>query len=238
MLATLAHEFRTPLSVMQVSLELLDDVDAHTPDEVVQLVRRLRRSVGWLSGMVDNLEIWSAIETGHLEVKLAPVPVTGCVESALTLVQPLLDHRRQDARIIGLASSTMVAGDSRLLCHVLVNLLTNASQYCEPSGKIDVIVSQVSGGVVIRISDDGPGIAENEQEFIFDRYARGSAADRHTRGLGLGLHIVKTLVELHGGEVGVDSAPTQGASFWIRLPAPDTAGASPDDQILRRIEDA
>jgi signal transduction histidine kinase len=219
LIATLAHEFRSPLAAMQVTLEMLKNVDGLPPGEAEQLVCRLQRSVNWLAGLVGNLEIWSALEDGRLQVHWAPVSGRECAELAHALVQPILSRNRQEVRVVCPPVSPIIRGESRLLCQVLVNLLMNASQYGRRPGTIDVIIERVSELVEIRVVDDGPGIPEHERVQIFNRYARGSRSDRRTEGLGLGLHIVKTVVELHGGTVGVDSTPGRGASFWLRLPA-------------------
>jgi signal transduction histidine kinase len=112
---------------------------------------------------------------------------------------------------------------------VLVNLIGNASAYSPPGGEITVTVTAAPGCVEVRVRDQGPGVPRCERERIFSPYARGRHG-RETRasGLGLGLHIVRTLVQLHGGTVGVRSVPGQGAAFWFRLP---TTPSRPDERL-------
>jgi two-component system OmpR family sensor kinase len=119
-------------------------------------------------------------------------------------------------------------GDARRIEQVLVNLLINASRYSGPDTEIVISARPLGSRVRIEVRDEGPGVVAEERERIFDRYARGSSAQRTgNSGLGLGLHIVKTLVELHGGEVGVESEPGQGARFWFCLPAVDASDEQP-----------
>jgi len=113
-----------------------------------------------------------------------------------------------------------VRADPIWLGQVLLNLLTNASAYSPPESTIAVTVAAQHGWVEVQVQDQGPGIPPGEQAHIFSPYVRGRAG-RQARctGLGLGLHIVQTLVRLHGGTVGVRSTPGEGACFWFRLPA-------------------
>jgi signal transduction histidine kinase len=123
-----------------------------------------------------------------------------------------------------------VLADPDWLGQVLVNLIGNASSYSPPGAEIAVVVAPLPGAVEVRIRDQGPGIPRCEQGRIFRPYVRGrSGREARASGLGLGLHIVRTLVHLHGGTVGVRSTPGKGASFWFRLPAPSSSDLQPEE---------
>jgi signal transduction histidine kinase len=217
-LAGLAHELRTPLASLRVTLELLNHLTTLPPEDALGLVRRAQHSVGWLEGLVDNLSTWAAIDAGRVRLDCTISPVLDWVNAAVELVRPFLEARGQQVRVTCARRRPVAYGDSRLLGRVMTNLLTNASAYSVRGDVIDVDISMVDGAVRIQVTDHGPGIPLAEQESIFDRFVRGRAGVGRREGMGLGLHIVKRLAELHGGAVGVRSTPGQGASFWVRLP--------------------
>jgi signal transduction histidine kinase len=122
---------------------------------------------------------------------------------------------------------------------VLVNLLTNAGRYGARADVIDLTVTVEHGQVWIRVVDHGEGIPADRREQIFERYVRGNGAERAAlEGQGLGLHIVRTLVGLHGGTVGVESIPGSGATFWFSLPIPRAAQGGAESWATRLIEEA
>lgn len=228
LIATLAHELRTPLATLRATVELLEDLPALSPEDAGQLVRRLGRSVAWMDGLVENMTTWAAVEAGRLTLHRRPLRVLDCIEAALALVQPLLERKEQRVQVACAAPEAAVAGDPLRLEQTLVNLLTNACKYSTRGDTIRLTVAIVHDQVELRVTDQGPGIPAGEQQRIFGRYVRGAGAARaECVGHGLGLHIVKALVELHGGTVGVDSAPGQGSSFWVRLPRVSADDAPP-----------
>jgi len=226
-LAALGHELRAPLASLRATLELLAEESAAEP-----LVARLEGGLGWLEGLVDNLGTWAQLEAGRLGLTLRPVTASSVAERALALVVPMLERKGQRARLTCPRAGLEVNADPQRLGQVLVNLLTNASRYSPPGSSIDLTITAAGSTVELRVTDDGPGIPRREQRRIFERHQRGARARRTDgAGLGLGLHIVRTLVGLHNGTVGVDSRPGQGASFWVRLPdprcRPESAPAGP-----------
>jgi signal transduction histidine kinase len=219
LLELLAHELRTPLATLHVTLELLADLSRLPPDEAAQLVRQLMRSVSWIDMLVENLTAQAALEQNTLVLQSSRLQVATWLEEASALVQPLLDGRRQRLTLAGLGEKLEVVGDARWLRQVVVNLLANASAYSPVGASIIVTVDADEDGVAVAVTDQGPGIPLEEQEGLFARYQRGSAGIQHRAiGMGLGLYLVKTVIELHGGSVGVRSTPGQGATLWLRLP--------------------
>ncbi len=219
LLATVAHELRTPLATLHATLEVLGDLSTLDPADAAQFIQRLQRAVGWMDGLVANLTTWTTLQTGHLLLNCARMEVLECIEPALALVQPLLERKHQQIRLIYPESSPVIHGDPRRLAQVIVNLLSNASTYSPEGDVIDLVVLVVGEWVKVQVVDHGPGIPLNEQRRIFGRFTRGTeTVESSMGGMGLGLYIVQTLVELQGGRVGVDSIPGEGATFWFRLP--------------------
>ncbi len=234
LLATVAHELRTPLATLHVTLEVLSNLPAVNSEEVSRFIGRLQRAVGWMDVLVDNLTTWTTLQSGHLLVTCTRMEMLECIEPALALVQPLLERKQQQVRLIYPEVSPVVSGDPRRLAQVVVNLLSNASTYSPPGDVIDLVVFVVDEQVKIQVIDHGPGVPIDEQEHIFGRFTRGTEAEQNSLGgLGLGLYIVQTLVELQGGRVGVDSTPGEGAAFWFRLPCLTEAQPQPVRPLLR-----
>jgi signal transduction histidine kinase len=218
-LATLMHELRTPLATMHATLELLDQLGTGGNEDTGYLVSRLRHSVEWMTGLVDNASTWAALEAGRLALRRTPLSILDCLHAAARLTQPLLERRGQRVRLACPEPAPHVHGDPLRLGQVVANLLTNASRYGPCGAAIDLVASVERGRVLVRVTDHGPGLPEAEQAAIFGRYIRGQVTrPPGAAGQGLGLHIVKALVELHGGGAGVTSVVGQGASFWFRLP--------------------
>jgi two-component system phosphate regulon sensor histidine kinase PhoR len=213
------HEIRTPLASLTVTVELLlDNFGQLREPEVLSLLQRVQRSTVWLQSLIENLSVAAQLETSQLQLRWSVVELSDCLDTALLIVQPSLDRERQRVNVTDV-TGRRVAGDPRRIEQVLVNLLINASKYGGPGTDIQVKAEPLANSVRIWIQDEGPGVEASEHERIFVRYVRGTAAEQNgSGGLGLGLHIVKTLVELHGGAVGVESASGQGARFWFTLP--------------------
>ena len=236
-LATLMHELRTPLATMHATLELLDQLGTAGDDDTNYLVSRLRHSVEWMTGLVDNASTWAALEAGQLSLRRTPVAVLDCLQSAARLTQPLLERRGQRVRLACPEPAPLVHGDPLRLGQVVANLLTNASRYGPCGAAIELVAAVERGGVLVRVADQGPGLPEAEQAAIFGRYVRGAGSrPPGAAGQGLGLHIVQALVELHGGEAGVTSVAGQGASFWFSLPLLEDYHAEPAARTM--VEEA
>jgi signal transduction histidine kinase len=177
----------------------------------------MQRSAAWLQSLVDNLAVEAQIETRQLHLTRGLVDLAACAETALTLVQPMLERAGQQVQVDG--DAPLAWGDPRRVEQVLVNLLMNASKYGGAGSTICIVLGRAGGWATATVQDHGPGIPSAEQGRIFKRYVRGEAADKTGKsGLGLGLHIVKNLVERQGGVVGLLSAPGHGAAFWFTLP--------------------
>lgn len=217
LIAGLSHEIRTPLAATVAALELLEG--SPTSGEVSELVQRTRRSVLWVHNIVENLLAAAAFQAGRAQVVPKPTSLREIVAETSTFVEPLLARKDQVLLVEGLGEDVVVLADARRVQQVLVNLITNAVKYGPPAQAIRLRVALEGGYARISVVDAGPGIPLADQPYIFDRFFRTEAARAHEpSGAGLGLAVVRTIVEAHGGRVGVRSLPGHGASFWFTLP--------------------
>jgi signal transduction histidine kinase/CheY-like chemotaxis protein len=220
-LAMLGHELRNPLSPIVTALELV----AHGPPEVRERAQEvIRRQVGYVIRLVDDLLDVSRITRGKVALEKQPVELATVVAQALEMTEQALEERR--VRVdVEVPRGLIVDGDLQRLSQVAANLLTNAAKYNRPGGEVRVSAGREHGEVVLRVRDDGIGIAPELLPRIFDLFAQGQQGlDRTPGGLGIGLTLVRSLVELHGGHVEAHSeGPGHGAELVVRLPAASRA---------------
>jgi len=177
---------------------------------------RLVRQVGRLNEVLEGMLELAQAEHGKPALRLQPVELAAVVRDATEVVGPLIADRRHRLTVRIDPVVGAVWADPLRLGQVLTNLLTNAAKYTDPGGRIDLTADRESVGVVIRVRDAGTGIPPEMLPRLFDRYAQ---ADPGRGGLGLGLALVKQLVELHGGTVEARSdGPGTGSEFVVRLP--------------------
>ena len=221
-LANLTHEFQTPLSTLNASLELLLENAGELSDEDLrQLLHPAQLSLLGLQNLVNNLLASSAIEVGRFALRLRPTNLHQIIIDSLHLVQPLFARRQQ---VFTLGEATAVAAypeiqaDAARLTLALVNLLTNASKYSPDGATIDMSVNQTDQWLRLAVADRGPGVTQADQSQLFSRFVRLDAPESDQASTGLGLFVVKTTVEAHGGRVGIEDRPGGGAIFWIEIP--------------------
>jgi PAS domain S-box-containing protein len=216
-LAMLGHELRNPLSPILTALQLmkLRGDDSSLRERVV-----IERQVTHLTRLVDDLLDVARIARGKVELKTVIIELAEVVARAIEVASPLLEQRTQTLGIEAPASGLLVDGDPARLTQIVSNLLTNASKYTAVGGHIGVVVRREDGGAVIRVRDNGVGIAAEILPHLFDLFVQGGQAiDRAEGGLGLGLTIVRSLTERHGGTVSAHSdGPGTGSEFVVRLP--------------------
>jgi signal transduction histidine kinase len=226
-LATVAHELRGPLTALATSSELLAEDFAHLdPEQVKGMLGAMHRRTLWLQGLVENLLCAATIREGRLQLHRHSLSMLDVVSDVEAVVGPLLDQRGQRLRVRIARAVPEIAADARRLGQVFVNLILNASKFGAPNTCIDVTVSMRDGSVHVAVADRGPGVVADQAERLFEPYYRAPAtAGVGKDGVGLGLSIVKSIVEAHSGEVGVESRRGGGARFWFSLPA--VGGARP-----------
>jgi PAS domain S-box-containing protein len=219
-LANISHEFRTPLSALKASVELLlEGLNTFTLDETMQLARSIHFSVTSLQTLVDNLLESVSIEAGRFKIRRRTTDLAALVDEAGTLMKPLLERRSQELVVRLPEQLPRVSVDPVRLTQVLVNLLSNASKYGPTDEPIELAL-EVQAGPVLRgsVSDRGSGIPAEDKQNLFHRFVRLEDKDNTQYGVGLGLSVVKTIVESHGGTVGVDERPGGGTVFWFTIP--------------------
>ena len=217
-LANITHEFRTPLSALNASMELLMTEADLSLAEVRELMKPVHLSLLSLQTLIDNLLESSSIEAGRFTIRRRPVALNQVIAAAVQLVQPLLERRGQSLSVSEPAFLPPLIGDPARLTQVLVNLLTNAGKYSPMHTAIRLTVESKGRALRVSVIDQGPGIPPEDREHIFRRFVRRDDESAEQYGIGLGLHVVKTTVELHGGQVGVDQRPGGGSVFWFDLP--------------------
>jgi hypothetical protein len=216
--AVLGHELRNPLAPIVTALQLIKlRGDAPSPREV----RVLERQVQQLMHLVDDLLDVSRIARGKLELKQQVIDLRGPIGRAIEIASPLVEHKGHHLEIKAPPHAVLVHGDEARLTQVFANLLTNAAKYTDPGGHIQLRVWQAGAEAVIEVHDDGIGIDKDFLPRLFDPFAQGAQnGERGAGGLGLGLGLVRSLVELHGGQVEAHSpGARQGSTFTVRLPA-------------------
>ncbi len=222
-LATLAHELRNPMAAISMALSLLERApgDAARSARYQQTARRQMQS---LVRLVDDLLDVSRITRGIVHLRKEDVDLGAIVQTAVTATRPVLEARGHQLSVTVASGSFRLEADPMRLEQVLVNLLTNAAKYTEPNGAISVRLAreEIDGApqAVLRVSDNGRGIPHDMLEKVFDLFIQvAPEMDRKTGGLGLGLTLVKRLVEMHGGTASARSeGEGKGSEFVVRLP--------------------
>ena len=227
---TASHELRSPLTSVQGFAELLmlerEKLSPKQAETVEVILDNTRHLVRLLNDLLDL----ARSDAGRLTIKPAPTAVEPLVEDAVRTMRSQTEGRDQSLAQRVEAGLPEVSVDRDRIRQVLVNLLTNAHEYSPAGASIEVTAARREDGVEMAVRDDGPGMAADQLEHIFDRFTRGDAGlTQHVGGTGLGLAISKSLVELHGGAIAAESAPGEGSTFRVWLPAIRVDGTQTDD---------
>jgi PAS domain S-box-containing protein len=218
-IATLAHELRNPLAPIRTSIELLNRAgDDRALAERAQAT--MSRQVAQMVRLIDDLLDVSRITHDKLELKKEVVDLRTVVEHALDTCRPLVDAAHQELSVRLPSEPVKLSADPARLAQILGNLLTNASKYTSAEGRIWFTAERQNGEVVLRVKDSGIGIRRDMLPRVFDMFTRLPDADgKPGGGLGIGLALVKRLVEMHDGQVSAHSeGPGRGSEFCVRLP--------------------
>ncbi|WP_026735402.1 PAS domain S-box protein [Fischerella sp. PCC 9605] len=218
-LATLSHELRTPLNAMLGWTQLLKSrkFDESITAKALETIDRNTKSLRML--IEDVLDV-SQIIRGTLHLNLRPVELESVVEAAVEIVRPAAAAKEIQIECNFDSALGVVIADANRLQQVIWNLLANAVKFTPQRGRVDVQVERIDNGVQIRVSDTGEGISPQFLPYVFDRFRQADSSNTRSHGgLGLGLAIVRYLVELHGGTVSAESLGIgQGATFIVNLP--------------------
>lgn len=218
-LATASHELRTPLTAVVGWSRLLrtGKLDA---ENSARALESIERNATLQTKLIDDLLDVSRIITGKLTLDRRPLEIAHVVSDAVNTVRPAADAKNIAIETSFDADAEPVLGDANRLQQVLWNLLSNAVKFTPKNGRIDVSLQRVNSEVQVSVGDSGEGISSEFLPYVFDRFSQGDGkTTRSHTGLGLGLAIVRQLVELHGGTVKAHSdGPGRGATFRLRLP--------------------
>jgi two-component system CheB/CheR fusion protein len=240
-LATLAHELRNPLAPVRNGLEILR-LQSNNDPATAEIREVMERQIVTMARLIDDLLDISRISLGKVELKRAPVNVTTIVESALEVTRPAMQLARHTVTVDIPAAPIFLDGDVTRLAQVLGNLLHNASKYTPDGGHITIAAIREDEQVAIRVSDNGIGIPEEMLTKVFDMFIQIQYADTRAQGgLGIGLALVRQLVEMHGGSVCAESdGKGKGSAFTVRLPTSDVTAEchAPFDNARDKTRDA
>jgi PAS domain S-box-containing protein len=232
-LALLGHELRNPLAPIVTALDLIDMAG---PVGFERERSVIRRQADHLTRLVDDLLDVSRVMREKIQLRKEPIELARVVTQAVEIASPLLEQRRHELVIDVPREGARVNADAMRLGQVFANLLTNAAKYTEPGGKIAIHARREGGAIEVAVSDNGNGISKGLLAHIFDPFVQSDRTiDRAQGGLGLGLALVKSLTQLHGGKVSAHSdGPGKGSRFVVRLPA-YAPGPSTDEAVTGRM---
>jgi PAS domain S-box-containing protein len=234
-LALLAHELRNPLAPISNALQLWPSV-ANDKAEMERLRLLMTRQVGQLVRLIDDLMDVSRITHGKITLRRGPVDVNQAVRNALEAAQPLITTFNHRLTVTLLDEPATVDADAARLTQIFSNLLNNAAKYTSRQGEISISVDRHNDQVVVRVRDNGPGVAAHELTEIFKPFRQiEGTLTRSQGGLGIGLMLAKQLVELHGGAIEVRSDGLgKGSEFVVSLPVLNHAEVTSKDDDARR----
>jgi signal transduction histidine kinase len=218
-LANMSHELRTPLNAILGYTELiLDEIYGEVPTKIRDVLERVQQSSRHLLGLINAVLDLSRIEAGRLTLTLVDYTMQDVVHTVFAAVESLAAEKRLALKVSVPPNLPRSCGDAQRLSQVLLNLVGNAIKFTEV-GEVSVRVTADDGMFTVAVSDTGPGIAEADQQKIFEEFQQAdSTSTRKQGGTGLGLAIAKKIIDMHGGRIWVESRPGQGSTFWFTLP--------------------
>jgi len=228
--AMASHELRSPLTSVKGFVELLHRSSSNMTERQREFVDIILRSTDRLVELVNDLLDVARIDAHRVEIDRRPVEVGEVVREVVELMAPRFDQKRQRLGTYVAPTLPLTLADPARIRQIVANLLTNAHLYTPVGGRIHIGVEGERAWVQITVADSGVGLTEEERARVFERFYRGPE-NRSAQGTGLGLAIVKALVEMHEGQIEVESAPGRGTTFRVLLPA-----TAPDPGSARSLE--
>lgn len=222
-IAKVSHELRNPLSPIKVAVQVLKRQPSAQEPMLARMVDVIDRQATAITALVDDLLDVSRMRTGKIVVRPARIDFQDVLASALEMCRPQVEAQHHRLEVQAPEGAVPLHADAQRLVQVTCNLITNAAKYTPPGGLVQVVLEREPGHAVLRVSDNGIGIAPALLDRIFDLYEQAPEAQNQTQGgLGIGLALVRQLVELHGGSCSAASGgPGVGSTFTVRLPAID-----------------
>jgi signal transduction histidine kinase len=236
-LANMSHELRTPLNAVLGYTELIQDgVYGAMPEKVTAVLDRVQANGRHLLGLINDVLDLSKIEAGQLQLGIGEYSMRDVVHTVVAATEPLAASKKLPIRVDLAERLPSARGDERRISQVLLNLLGNAIKFTE-EGEIRIAAAVNADHFVVSVSDTGPGIPVPEQEKIFEEFHQVDSSNTKVKGgTGLGLAISRRIIELHGGQITVDSDLGRGSTFTIKLPveAVQQAGCHDETHTHRR----
>jgi len=213
-----SHELKTPLATMKIMLETMIYQPDMPPEVRQEFMEDMNHEIDRLTGIITDLLTLTKMDNQRDPLKKEEIDLSAMTEEVIRLLTPAAEKRRQ--RLEGnVTPGLRLRGDRTKLNQVLYNLIDNGMKYTQDGGEIQVSLDAEAENLVWRVRDNGVGIPAEDQEHIFDRFYRvDKARSRETGGTGLGLSIVRQLVNMHGGQISVESKPGEGSCFTVILP--------------------
>ncbi|MGD9043607.1 MAG: GAF domain-containing sensor histidine kinase [Desulfobacterales bacterium] len=218
-LANMSHELRTPLNAILGYTELiLDNIYGDVPEKIKEVLERLEKNGRHLLGLINDVLDLSKIEAGQLTLSLNDYSMGEVVQTVFASVEALALEKKLELKAKVAKDLSVARGDEQRIAQVLLNLLGNALKFTD-EGQVTVEVTESDETFSVAVADTGPGISEADQEIIFDEFQQADGSStREKGGSGLGLSIVKKIVEMHGGRIWVESDVGKGSTFRFTLP--------------------
>ncbi len=238
-LATFSHELRAPLNAIVGFSEILaSDLHSLPPAKVSDFMKNIHESGKHLQGLINDILDLSKIEAGKMELHVEAYPISYFTESVTRVMQALIHQKNVTLRFDIAPEIDQLVVDQTRFKQILVNLVSNAIKYSNPAGKVDVSMRRFVNEIEVSVKDEGIGIKPEDLPRLFHAFQQGKNAHGAKEGTGLGLVITKRLVELHGGQITVDSEWGKGTTFRFRIPMV-VAGEVVEsaDQLLRVVND-
>ncbi|MDX1485329.1 MAG: ATP-binding protein [Alphaproteobacteria bacterium] len=222
-LANMSHELRTPLNAILGYTELiLDEIYGPVPEKVREVLGRVTTNGKHLLGLINEVLDLSKIEAGELELAIEPYSMADVVHTVAIATESLAKEKNLGFTINAAPGLPTGKGDERRIAQVLLNLVGNAIKFTD-EGSIGITVAAENGNFEVEVADTGPGITADEQKKIFEEFHQTDSSNTKEKGgTGLGLAIAKRIVEMHGGQIWVRSAPGEGSTFGFDLPVEAT----------------
>ena len=221
---TVSHELRTPVTVVKGFAEMLTAERKALSARQYEAASVISDSAGQLQKMINDLLDLARSDAGKLRIEPEPTAVRALCQRVGRQMRPSFEARSQKLTVSVEKKIPDVQADGDRISQVLANLLTNANKYAQEGAKVRLTASSAGDDIEFRVSDDGPGLGEEELDHVFERFWRAQSGETQAvGGTGLGLAIAKSLVELHGGSISARSVPGKGATFTFVLPAANKA---------------